>query len=165
MLQECQPQRAHTLPMHHVVTPPHGKLRTGVTLLVLWLMLSPPCSPWLTLSEEVKEALLQGCQASQSSHLAHASCHHAALWKAANGRNNSGSLAHASPPCSPWLKLGEEVEEALLQGCQASKVSHLAHAVTPPRGKLRTDVTLLVLWLMLLRQFSTLLSLLLADTW
>ena len=71
---------------------------------------SPCCSPWLKLGEEVKEALRQGCQASKSSHLAHASCSHAASWKAANGRNASRSLAHASPPCSPWLKLGEEVE-------------------------------------------------------
>ena len=73
--------------------------------------------------------MLQGCQASKSSHLAHASCSHAASRKAANGRNTSCSLAHASPPCSPWLKLGEEVKEALLQGCHASKSSHLAHAM------------------------------------
>ena len=61
--------------------------------------------------------------------LAHASCSHAASRKAVNGHNASCSLAHASPPCSPWLKLGEEVEEALLQECQASKNSQNCNQV------------------------------------
>ena len=50
-------------------------------------------TPWLKLGEEVEEALLQGCQASKVSHLAHASCSHAASWKAANGGDASCSLA------------------------------------------------------------------------
>ena len=34
----------------------------------------------------------------------------------------------ALPWCSPWLQVGEVVEEALLQGCQASKSSWSCHA-------------------------------------
>ena len=34
----------------------------------------------------------------------------------------------ALPWCSPWLQVGEIVEEALLQGCQASKSSWSCHA-------------------------------------
>ena len=37
-------------------------------------------------------------------------------------------LACALPWCSPWLQVGEIVEDALLQGCQASKSSWSCHA-------------------------------------
>ena len=125
---DIKPQRAHGLAMHHAVMPLHEELWTSASPPSFVAFALPRCSPWLQVGEIVEEALLQECQTSKNSHLAHASCHHAASRRAANGRNASCSFAHASPPCSPWLRLGEEVEEALLQECQASKSSHLAHA-------------------------------------
>ena len=59
------------------------------------------------------------------------------LVESSERRRSPCSLAHASPPCSPWLILGEEVKEALLQGYQAPKSSTLPmyYGDTPPCGK------------------------------